>query len=167
MPKSAKMPFFSYFWGISQLCCDVRMASQCRLDPGFSANLRKVRLRLTLNSEVLTPSQWLVLYLRVKAKNRPTLGQKSFFNPIWRGGTRQSKTTVQKPLFFDISQKWHFPWTSHKKCPLSSKWAKLILKLRVRSFMMILNIETHLFYVFWKQLSNFGTLHFGGHVSSN
>ena len=79
MPKSAKMPFFSWISGISQLCHDERMASQCRLDPGFSANLRKVRLRLTLNSEVLTPSQWLVLYLRVKAKNRPTLGQMSFF----------------------------------------------------------------------------------------
>jgi len=95
MPKSAKMMFSTFFFEVSSLWHDEWMPSWFRLDPGFSANLSQVRIWPTLKSEVLIPSRWLVLLLRVKGENRPTVGQKSIFNPIWRGSTRDGKFVLK------------------------------------------------------------------------
>ena len=77
-----------------------------------------------------------------------------------------AKSTVQKPLFFEISQKWHFLWTIHGKFPFSSKSTNPTLKLRTHYFMVASNMKPYLFHVFWMSLPVLDSPYHGGHVSS-
>jgi len=82
------MLFFSLFSEKSQVYHDEWMASRCQLDPGFSANLSYVLIFLALKSHGLRTQRELDLLHEVNAKNRPNVVQNSYFNPIWRPGTR-------------------------------------------------------------------------------
>ena len=91
--EAVRAPIFLFYMcanGKPLLRHDERKVSRNRLNPRFSANLSYALIFLALQYHSLGTNRELDLLLQVKAKNRTTVGLLSYFNPIWRGGTRRT-----------------------------------------------------------------------------